>query len=140
MRMALLLMGALCLSAALAMAPRAMAEEADAAIRAVIADQIGAFQRSDLDAAFAHASPGIQGKFGDPATFGRMVAQGYPMIWRPQQWEMGAYVDGPRGPTQSVLFRDAKGVLWEADYFMERVDGVWRIDGVQLRRLPGVAS
>ncbi|MEM6678268.1 MAG: DUF4864 domain-containing protein, partial [Pseudomonadota bacterium] len=68
------------------------------------------------------------------------VARGYPMIWRPERVEMGAMTTGPRGPQQTVLFEDAEGVLWEVDYMMQDVDGVWRINGVQLRRLPGVSS
>lgn len=112
----------------------------NAAIEAVIADQINAFQRSDLGAAFSHASPTIQQKFGNASNFGQMVERGYPMIWRPRRWEMGEIVVGPRGPTQTVLFEDGDGALWEADYLMQEVDGTWRINGVQLRRLPGVSS
>jgi hypothetical protein len=110
------------------------------AIRAVIEDQIAAFQRDDLDAAFAHAAPGIQAKFGDPARFGQMVRQGYPMVWRPARVEMLGLETTPRGPTQSVLFEDGAGTLWQADYYMEEIDGRWRIAGVQIRRLPGVSS
>ncbi|MEM7526748.1 MAG: DUF4864 domain-containing protein [Pseudomonadota bacterium] len=110
------------------------------AIEAVIADQIDAFQRSDLGTAFSHASPVIQERFGSPSNFGQMVERGYPMIWRPRRWEMGEIVVGPRGPTQTVLFEDGDGTLWEADYLMQEVDGVWRINGVQLRRLPGASS
>ncbi|MEL6767043.1 MAG: DUF4864 domain-containing protein [Pseudomonadota bacterium] len=109
-------------------------------IQAVIADQIDAFQRDDLAAAFAHASPGIQGIFRNPSNFGRMVAQGYPMIWRPRRYEMGDIATGPRGLTQTVVFEDDAGALWEADYLMQDVEGTWRINGVQLRRLPGVSS
>ncbi|MEM6679576.1 MAG: DUF4864 domain-containing protein, partial [Pseudomonadota bacterium] len=104
---------------ALAMFAAAPAKAGDAEdIQAVIADQLAAFQREDLDAAFAHASPMIQGKFGNPFTFGAMVARGYPMIWRPERVEMGAMTTGPRGPQQTVLFEDAEGVLWEVDYMM----------------------
>ncbi|MEM7499357.1 MAG: DUF4864 domain-containing protein [Pseudomonadota bacterium] len=109
-------------------------------IRAVIADQIEAFQRDDLASAFEHASPNIQGMFRNPGNFGRMVAKGYPMIWRPRRYEMAGIEAGPRGLTQTVVFEDEVGRLWEADYLMQDVDGIWRINGVQLRRLPGVAS
>ncbi|MEM6490264.1 MAG: DUF4864 domain-containing protein [Pseudomonadota bacterium] len=68
------------------------------------------------------------------------MQQGYPMIWRPERWEMGALNDTPGGPRQTVIFTDRDGVVWEADYLMREVDGTWRIAGVSLRRLPGVSS
>ncbi|MEM6932267.1 MAG: DUF4864 domain-containing protein, partial [Pseudomonadota bacterium] len=106
----------------------------------VIADQIGAFQRSDLDAAFQHASPSIQKIFGDSGRFGEMVRGGYPMIWRPARWEMRTLenFDGTR--VQIVMFEDKQGDLFEAAYEMQLIDGAWRINGVQLRRLPGISS
>ena len=134
MRLTLVL---LCL--ALAAGPVRAAPPA-AAIEAVIADQIGDFQRDDLAGAFAHASPDIQAMFGDPQGFGRMVRNGYPMIWRPSRWEWGELRQERRGWVQTVLFIDGEGRAFEADYIMERIDGVWRIDGVLMRRLPGVAS
>ncbi|MGF1551731.1 MAG: DUF4864 domain-containing protein [Paracoccaceae bacterium] len=134
-----------CLALALALAQPlarpAMAQDADGtAIQTVIEDQIGAFQRGDLDAAFAHASPSIQGKFGSAGRFGHMVEHGYPMIWAPERYAMGALADSPHGPVQTVTFVDDTGEVWEADYLMREVDGRWRINGVRLRRLPGVAS
>lgn len=138
-RLASRFLAPLALAALLALPGLPRADEA-ADIRGVIADQIAAFQRNDLDAAFAHASPGIQSRFGDPDRFGQMVRQGYPMVWRPSRFEMLALEETPRGPTQTVLFEDAAGHLWEADYIMQQVDGRWRIAGVSLRRLPGVSS
>ncbi|MEO0821398.1 MAG: DUF4864 domain-containing protein [Pseudomonadota bacterium] len=134
------LVPALLLAIAVALPGQAARADDAAAIRGVIADQIAAFQRDDLDAAFAHASPGIQGKFRSPDTFGQMVRYGYPMIWRPSRWEMGETATTEAGPVQTVLFEDAAGALWEADYSMTEVDGVWRISGVTLRKIPGVAS
>lgn len=135
MRIVLLL--ALVLATLVPGAPRA---EPGAEIRRVIENQIEAFRRDDLSAAWRHASPGIQGKFGDAETFGRMVARGYPMIRAPGRYAMGDLAEGPRGPVQTVRFLDAEGVWWEADYSMTRVDGAWRISGVRLRRLPGLSS
>lgn len=119
---------------------RAQNDTADPAIEAVIDDQIAAFQRSDLEAAFAHASPLIQRKFGTPETFGRMVRSGYPMIWRPSRYEhRGLAAAGSGRLVKTVLFEDASGI-YEADYLMGETDGIWRIEGVSLRRLPGVTS
>lgn len=126
-----------------ALATPAGAGEADD-IRDVISDQIAAFARSDLEAAFEHASPGIQSMFGNPERFGKMVRTSYPMVWRPVRWEMmGPARKSAFGPVESlqpVLFVDRDGRLWEAEYQMQQVDGVWRINGVALMRLPGVAS
>ena len=131
---------ALAVLAILAPLGAAPAEEPADSIQNVIADQIGAFQRSDLDAAFSHASPSIQSIFGNPDRFGQMVRGGYPMIWRPSRFEMLALTPGPGLSVQTVLFEAQDGALFEADYEMILVDGIWRINGVSLRRVPGVSS
>lgn len=127
-------LGALVLLAA--MLP-ARAEEPGETIRAVIADQIRAFETNDLAAAYAHASPSIQRKFPSPEIFGRMVRTGYPMIWRPARYRMLGLAQTPRGPVQKVLVEDRDGRLYEAAYEMREVDGAWRINGVYLRPLDG---
>lgn len=119
----------------------ASADEPNLAIERVIADQIAAFQRDDFAAAFAHAAPGIQAKFGTPEGFGTMVRQGYPMIHRPTRIEWGRLEKGPDGRVvKTVIFEDGKGKLYEAGYLMGRTDGAWRIHGVALRELPGASS
>ncbi|MEO1494097.1 MAG: DUF4864 domain-containing protein [Pseudomonadota bacterium] len=116
------------------------ADDRAAGIQATIKAQIEDFQRSDITAAFQHATPSIQGKFGSPETFGRMVRQAYPMVWRPARWEMRQIVETDYGPVQVVLFEDQSGRLHEAGYLMEQIEGVWRIDGVRLRAVPGVGT
>ncbi|MEL6218930.1 MAG: DUF4864 domain-containing protein [Pseudomonadota bacterium] len=120
--------------------PRPAAAQ-DAAIVAVIEDQLAAFQRNDLDAAFAHAAPQIQRKFGSPENFGHMVRHGYPMIWRPSRYEYRGLEEPESGFfVKTVLFEDAAGQQFEADYIMGLTEGEWRIRGVSLRKLPGVSS
>jgi hypothetical protein len=126
--------------AALIVACPARTEESAESIQAVIVAQLQAFQANDLSAAFAHASPDIQSKFGTPETFGRMVATGYPMIWRPESYEMLDFRHASMGPIQTVSFQDAQGRFFEAAYGMRQVDGVWRINGVYLQRSAGVGS
>lgn len=116
------------------------AAEPEDGIQAVIADQIGAFQVSDLERAFSHASPNIQQIFESPGKFAQMVRGGYPMIWRPARWEMLSLENFDGTQVQIVLFEDQSGALFEAAYEMLEVDGVWRINGVQLRRLAGASS
>lgn len=132
--LALLMLGVL-----LAATPLRAEEPADS-IQAVITSQLMAFQADDLDAAFAHASPTIQTKFRNPEMFGQMVATGYPVIWRPSGYEMLDLRQTAMGPVQMVLFQDAQGRFYEAAYEMRPVDGVWRINGVYLRKSPGFGS
>lgn len=112
----------------------------DPAIEQVIQQQLSAFQANDLDTAFSFASPTIQEKFGSSERFGQMVEMGYPMVWRPSRYQMQRIVQTEMGPVQVVLFEDGAGRLHEAGYLMQQIDGVWRINGVKLRALPGVGS
>jgi hypothetical protein len=126
---------ALILAAALAPAAAfAQSGEAGAAIREVISRQLDAFRADDLAGAFA--SPGIRGTFGDPSNFGRMVAQGYPMIRRPAGHRFGGLAPEGGRLRQRVLVTDAAGVTHAADYYMVRVEGSWRIDAVRLLPAP----
>lgn len=119
---------------------QASAAEPDDSIQAVIADQIAAFQNSDVDRAFTHASPNIQRIFETPSRFGQMVEQRYPMVWRPARYEWLKVVQTQLGPVQVVLFEDQNGRLHEAGYLMEQIDGVWRINGVKLREVEGIGA
>jgi len=116
------------------------ADDASSAIQSVIQNQLDAFQANDLDTAFGFASPTIQQKFGSAETFGRMVKNGYPMVWRPasRQWQQLVQTDA--GPVQVVLFEDANGRIHEAGYLMQQIDGIWRINGVHVRKAPGVGT
>ncbi len=132
-------LAALLLALGIAMPAPALAQ--DAAIEAVIDEQIAAFQRNDLETAFGFAAPGIQSKFQNPEVFGTMVRQGYPMIWRPSRYEHLGLEEASGGEfVKTVLFEDGAGVLYEAEYRMGLTDGAWRIRGVRLRKLPDVSS
>lgn len=127
------------LTALLLVSP-ARAEDPAPAIQSVIEKQIAAFQANDLEQAFGYASPTIQQLFQTPANFGRMVAEGYPMVWRPARYEMRELVQTESGPVQVVLFEDMAGRLHEAGYLMRLVGGVWRIGGVKVRRTEGLGT
>ncbi|MDH3667493.1 MAG: DUF4864 domain-containing protein [Paracoccaceae bacterium] len=116
------------------------AEEPADTIQGVIVSQLDAFGDNDLNAAFAHASPMIQSKFQTPEIFGRMVREGYPMIWRPSSFEMRELQETDWGLVQPVLFQDGVGRSFEAYYEMQQIEGVWRINGVYMREIPGVGS
>jgi hypothetical protein len=112
------------------------ARAGDSAARAVIADQIAAFQAGEMDRAFGFASPVIQQKFGTPETFGRMVEQGYPMVWRPSEvvFLEAREIDGTLW--QEVFLRDGAGRGWIAEYEMVEHEGALKINGVRLREAP----
>ena len=127
----------LALSLAL-ISPRAEAQEAD--VKAVISDQIAAFEADDFARAFTHASPTIQGIFGDHMNFGRMVRNGFPMVWRPADVR---YLGGQSiGPIymQDVMIKDAQGQLHILEYEMIEGEMGWKINGVRVKpAAPGTA-
>lgn len=120
--------------ALLVAAPAAADENAE--IQAVIDAQLNAFRADDWAQAFTYASPMIQRLFRDPTGFSAMVRGGYPMVWRPSRVEVGELERTPRGPVQIMYFEDAAGVRYVAAYEMTQVDGVWRINGVHIRKAP----
>ena len=130
---------ALALAAWIVVVP-ARAQEQAQAIQDVIVSQLEALSVNDLEAAYSHASPMIQSMFPTPEVFGRMVREGYPMIWRPSRYQMQGLLQTGRGPVQAVLIEDGVGRQFEAFYEMVPLNGVWRINGVYLRELPGVGS
>lgn len=109
----------------------------DPDIEATIGAQIDAFLKDDFARAFTFASPGIQSYFGSSERFGRMVQQGYPMVWRPGEVKYLELREIAGNLWQRVLIRDQLGGLHVLDYEMIRTQAGWRIDGVQILRLPG---
>jgi hypothetical protein len=108
------------------------------AIRAVITEQLDAFARDDARHAFSLAAAGIRERFGTPEAFVEMVRTGYPVVYRPRSVQFDDPVVAQGVVLQPVRMTDAAGVAWIALYPMERQpDGVWRINGCQLVRLPG---
>jgi len=105
----------------------------------VIGAQLDAFAARDAERAFGYASPMIQGMFGDARNFGRMVEQGYPMIWSPRAPRFGDRRELGGRVYQRVLLEDAAGVMRVMEYEMVQVEGAWRINGVREVPAPDVA-
>ncbi|MGB3406204.1 MAG: DUF4864 domain-containing protein [Jannaschia sp.] len=104
----------------------------------VIGGQIQAFRADDVSTAFGYATPGIQSMFRTPENFGRMVEQGYPMVWRPESVEFLSARKMELGWMQEILVTDGDGRLHKLAYLMvETADG-WKIGGVQLLTAPEV--
>ena len=104
-----------------------------AEIRDTIAGQIDAFQRDDFDAAFTYASPSIKRIFGNASNFGRMVREGYPMVFRPAGMSFGGLEEISGRTVQTVFFTDASGQVFEAAYDMVETANGWQINGVAIR-------
>jgi hypothetical protein len=101
-----------------------------AAIRAVVEEQLAAFQRDDERTAFGLASPTIQQQFRSSGNFMRMVRNGYQPVYRPRDVQLGEIetVDGTI--IQRVELIGPDGVPALAHYVMQRQpDGSWRING-----------
>lgn len=111
-----------------------------AQIEDTIQSQIDAFLQDDFETAFTFASPNIRGMFGTSENFGRMVKQGYPMVWRPEDVQFGDLVEFNGGLYQTVILEDAAGALHYLAYQMDMIDGAWRISGVQIMPAPQVAA
>ena len=107
------------------------------AIHDVITAQMHAFLAGDVDMAFTYASPDIKRLFGTPKQFGTMVRQGYPMVWRPATWTFLNLQTRGGDLWQRVLVRDAQGAFFILDYQMIRLDGMWKINAVRVRKAPG---
>lgn len=104
--------------------------EGNAAIEEVIGSQLEAFNARDVEEAWRHASPMIQGMFGNPANFGRMVENGYPMVWTNRGAEFGDLREVAGRLYQRVIVEDAAGVRHLLEYQMIETPEGWQINGV----------
>lgn len=115
-------------------ASMAPAQEAD--IQTVIAQQMSDIAGRDMGAAFDHASPMIQGMFGNPANFGAMVQQLYPMVWNNAETRFLELREIDGVLWQKLMIRDDTGGFHLLDYEMIETDRGWKIDGVVLLPAP----
>lgn len=121
---------------AAALAVPAAAQEAP--IQQTIRSQIDAFLADDFSRAFTFASPTIKGMFGTPENFGAMVKNGYPMVYRPAQVEMGELREIAGNLWQRVRIVDQAGRAHLLDYMMVETPEGWQINAVQLLPAPDV--
>lgn len=97
----------------------------------VILDQFEAFRADDLDRAFSHASPMIQGYFRTPDNFGQMVAQGYPPIRNPGEVSLLDMKEIGGRLVQRVQVFDGNGIPHLFDYEVIETENGWKINGVR---------
>ena len=111
-----------------------------APIEDTIRSQIDAFLSDDFATAFTFASPNIQGIFGTPENFGRMVEQGYPMVHRPAAVKMLELREVAGALWQRVMITDAAGRTHMLDYQMVETAEGWQINAVQLLQSTGLGA
>jgi Domain of unknown function (DUF4864) len=122
---------ALFIVVAMAAAPLRAADDADrAAIRAIIEQQLDAFQHDDAAKAYGFAAPSIKKMFPDETIFMRMVRDGYGVVYRHKDVLFGESSEAQAGMVQAVRLTDENGDTWLAIYTLEKQpDGSWLISG-----------
>ncbi len=115
-------------------------ETRNPAIETVIQQQFDAFRAEDVGTAFSFASPNIKGMFGTPENFGRMVRNGYPMVWRPAEVQFLDLREVAGNLWQRVMVTDQAGRTHLLDYQMVETGQGWQINGVQLLPQAGVGA
>lgn len=110
------------------------------AIETVIGSQFEAFRAEDVTDAWQFASPNIQGLFGDPQNFGRMVEQAFPMVWNPSSVDFIDLQAFGGIIVQRVEVVDQAGTLHYLGYAMVETQDGWRINGVQILRAPALGA
>lgn len=102
------------------------------AMQSVIDRQLEAFQSDDFAAAMEFASPVLKQYFRTPENFGRLVTQGYPMVWRPGAVRYLESREEGGVHWQRVMITDQQGAVHILDYRMTPTDEGWRINGVRI--------
>jgi len=123
---------------ALGLGGGAVAQEAD--IKAVINDQLTAFQNDDFEGAFTHASPFIKQIFKNSNRFGQMVVSGYPMVHRPSTVTFKQIEERSGTYYQYVFFEDQRGAGFIAEYAMIETEIGWKINGVSIKESNDVGT
>ena len=134
------LLGALLLSLAAAAPAQPLGGDDVGEMRRVIDAQLEAFSRDDEEGAFSLASPGIRERFGDAATFVRMVREQYAVVYRPESRTFLRPVVEDGTVIFPVQMSDRAGRVWVALYTMQRVGREWKVSGCQLVPGAGVAT
>ncbi len=111
-----------------------------AEIEGVIGAQLEAFRADRFDQAFDYASPTIRDLFRTPETFGEMVRNGYPMVWRPGAVRYLDLRDREGRLLQRVEITDATGQAHLLEYEMIELENGWKINGVRVLKEDGLST
>lgn len=133
-------MRAIFLSLVLMLATLGPAKAQQSDIQGVISSQIEAFQADDFVTAFTFAHPNIKNIFRTPENFGRMVINGYPMVWRPAEVEYLSLRNEAGRTFQDVRIVDGNGRVFILEYTMAETGEGWRIGGVRILENAGFTA
>ena len=113
----------------------------EASWQAVITSQIQAFRDHDAPAAFSHAGVAFQAAFPNAETFFfAIIESGYAPIMESSTHSFGRFWrGGEEAVMQRVRFIGNDQSLYDAVYQLTEESGEWRVQGVQLTLLDGVA-
>lgn len=110
-------------------------------VKAVISDQLIAFQSKDHSRAYSHAAPNIKGFFTTVDQFIGMVKGGYGAIYNSDSFAYGRNRAFNGEVYQEVLITDQMGKQWQAVYSLkQQADGSWKITGVKINPHKGAAT
>ena len=109
-------------------------------IEDVITRQLQAFNDRDVQEAWQHASPMIQGIFRTPENFGMMVENGYPMVWDNSDVRFLDREELGSGTRQEVQIQGPDGLFYILDYEMIQTPDGWHINAVQVIPAPEMMS
>lgn len=127
------------LAAVMVVAGALGAQAQQAQIQSTITQQFEAFKADDFATAFGFASAALQSFFMTPENFGRMVTQGYPMVWRPADVQYLELREEGEVFFQKVQITDGQNRVHVLEYRMQRTQAGWRISGVQILDAPGAS-
>ena len=118
--------------------PNAFADESPPAeARAVVADQLNAFERDDAADAFRLSAPQVREKFASPAEFIDTIKANYGPIYRHRSVDFGvAARQGDKiGMVVTIVAEDNE--VWSALFVLSRQgDGEWRTSACLLAKAP----
>jgi hypothetical protein len=104
----------------------------------IIGAQIDAFRQQDFTTAFDFASAELRALFRTPENFGRMVAEGYPMVLDPAEVQYLRHGERQGYEVQHVLIRDRQGGVFLLEYLFLGEGPARRIAGVRILPESGV--
>ena len=99
-------------------------------VKKVISSQLKAFKEENVEKAYSFAAPNIKKQFFNAKNFGLMVKNGYPVIWKPKNYQFVKFSSNGTRSIQRVLFRSSTDALLTYDYLLEKFSNEWRIAGV----------
>jgi hypothetical protein len=112
---------------------QAQPDRAEAAVIAVIQQQLDAFAADDAEQAFKYASPGIKASSGSVKNFMSLVKFRYGVVYRHASAAFFKPVIAGKEALVKVRLTDENGVNWIAAYTLERhKKNEWLISGCHL--------